>query len=77
MKGPVMTAREIAVALGDYFRSGSMGPIKRRRPSCANPPDNQTMFPSVNVAPDEEISWNYSYENGQKRLLGYTVTKKV
>lgn len=31
---------------------------------------------STLVYPGEEINWNYSYENGQKRLLGYTITKK-
>ena len=42
------------------------------------PPDGLSSVPfiSVPVEWDEEVVWNISYENGLKRLLGYTITKK-
>ena len=44
---------------------------------CESSPDVNSPIPfEVMLRPDEEVVWNYSYQNGQKRLLGYTISKK-
>lgn len=69
MKKPKLTQEQISVILGDKK--------PKRKRQVIPPLDHDAPFSSVIVNEDEDVVWNTSYENGQKRILGYTKVKRT